>query len=59
MNGLLKWLTLGTFLYMFYRNRYRLLNVLLGNFYIRKAVVGASMKIPGIRSLFLQSSFRS
>ncbi len=39
--------------YFVYRFRYRLLNVLLGQSWIRKSAVRLTMKIPGLRQKFM------
>ena len=59
MNGWTKWLVLGGLVLFLVPNRYRLLNLLLGNFLIRKFAVKAAMGVPGIRSKFIQGAFRS
>lgn len=41
-----------------YRYRYRLLNKLLENGWIRKMSVNAAMNIPGMRNRFMNSAFR-
>ncbi|WP_247747494.1 hypothetical protein [Alkalihalobacillus sp. BA299] len=39
--------------YIAYRFRYRILNVLLGQRWIRKTAVQLTMKIPGLRKKFM------
>ncbi|WP_139313929.1 hypothetical protein [Alkalihalobacterium alkalinitrilicum] len=39
--------------YFVYRFRYRILNVLLGQQWIRKSAVRLTMKIPGLRQKFM------
>ena len=58
MNGWTKFVIVGVLVLLLVPNRYKLLNVLLGNFLIRKFFVQAAMGIPGIRSRFIQSTFR-
>ncbi|WP_197489707.1 hypothetical protein [Rossellomorea aquimaris] len=58
MNGWIKIVIVGVLVLFLVPNRYKLLNVLLGNFLIRKFVVQAAMGIPGVRSRFVQSTFR-
>ncbi|WP_018661510.1 hypothetical protein [Heyndrickxia acidiproducens] len=55
MNGLLKWLAVLMFVTEVYRNRYRVLNVVLGNYFLRKWAVASAMRIPGFRSRIMQS----
>lgn len=42
-----------------YRFRYKLMNILLGNLFIRQLVVKFSMGIPLLRRAFISSGFRS
>jgi hypothetical protein len=58
MNGIIKWIIIATFASVFYQNRYKLLNVILGNFTIRRMVVRATMSLPWLRSKFISSAFR-
>ncbi|MBH9967444.1 hypothetical protein GA0061094_1138 [[Bacillus] enclensis] len=58
MNGWIKWLVIGSFILFLLPNRYRILNLLLGNFLIRRFAVQGAMSIPAIRSKFIQSTFR-
>ncbi|NMH69694.1 hypothetical protein HF072_12975 [Bacillus sp. RO3] len=58
MNGWTKWLVLGGLVFLLIPNRYRVLNLILGNFFIRKFAVRIAMGIPGIRTKFIQGAFR-
>jgi hypothetical protein len=58
MNGWIKWLVIGSFILFLLPNRYRILNLLLGNILIRRFAVQGVMSIPAIRSKFIQSTFR-
>jgi hypothetical protein len=58
MNGWTKWLIMGSLILLLLPNRYRILNLLLGNFFIRRFAVQGVMSIPAIRSKFIQSTFR-
>ncbi|WP_433743146.1 hypothetical protein [Falsibacillus pallidus] len=56
-NGLWKW-TIPILLFVVaYRYRYRVMNVMLGNFILRKLIVKFAMNIPGFRSKMIQSTF--
>lgn len=41
-----------------YRFRYKLLNAILGNNFLRKVSVNAMMNIPGVRSKLMGTAFR-
>lgn len=41
-----------------YRYRYRIMNSLLGNSWIRKVAISTSMNIPFIRDRFINQAFR-
>ncbi|MEH7441101.1 hypothetical protein V7201_02085 [Bacillus sp. JJ1122] len=43
--------------YFLFENRYRVMNVLLGNRFLRRVAVGSLMGLPGVRSKMLQSVF--
>ncbi|MCA1054827.1 hypothetical protein LCM10_07485 [Rossellomorea aquimaris] len=58
MNGWTKWIVLGSLILLLIPNRYRILNLLLGNNFIRRFAVQGAMSIPGLRSKFIQSTFR-
>jgi hypothetical protein len=58
MNGLTKWIVLCSLVLFLIPNRYRILNLLLGNLFIRRFAVRGAMSIPGIRAKFMQSTFR-
>ncbi|MFD2679995.1 hypothetical protein [Bacillus seohaeanensis] len=59
MNGWMKWIITGMLLFFTYQNRYRLVNLVLANFFIRRLVVRFAMGIPSLRSRFIQSTFRA
>lgn len=40
-----------------YRMRYRLLNMVLGQSFIRRLVVGSAMSFPGMRSKMMDEMF--
>ncbi|RSD27441.1 hypothetical protein [Mesobacillus subterraneus] len=48
---------LGLASYFVFENRYRLMNMLLGNRFFRRVAVGSIMGLPGIRSRMMQSVF--
>ena len=58
MNGIIKWIVIASFVSVFYQNRYKILNVILGNFTIRRMVVRAAMSMPWLRSKFMSTAFR-
>lgn len=58
MKQLSRWLLAAVLIILAYRNRYKLMNIVLGNMWIRKWAVSAAMNIPGVRSRFIQSAFR-
>ncbi|WP_205207675.1 hypothetical protein [Bacillus sp. P14.5] len=58
MNGIIKWVIIACFVSVFYQYRYKLVNVLLGNFTVRRMVVRAAMSLPWLRSKFLTTAFR-
>ncbi|WP_174734126.1 hypothetical protein [Mesobacillus harenae] len=43
--------------YYAYQNRYRLMNGVLGNTWVRQRFVGSLMGIPGLRNKMMQSVF--
>jgi hypothetical protein len=58
MNGLMKWLLSLLAVSILIRYRYKVLNTLLGSYWLRKWAISLAMNIPGIRSKFIQSTFR-
>ncbi|MCA1031738.1 hypothetical protein LCL95_11950 [Bacillus timonensis] len=45
-------------LYTLYRYRYRIMNGVLGNPWIRKVLISTSMNIPYIRNKMIHQAFR-
>ena len=43
--------------YFLFENRFRVMNILLGNRYLRRIAVGSIMGLPGVRSKMLHSVF--
>ncbi|WP_210365933.1 hypothetical protein [Bacillus sp. REN3] len=43
--------------YYLFENRYRVMNGLLGNRFLRRIAVGSLMSLPGVRNKMLQSVF--
>ncbi|MGE6259015.1 hypothetical protein ACQKCU_14085 [Heyndrickxia sporothermodurans] len=58
MSSLLKWLVSGLVVYSIFKYRYKVLNFLLGSYWIRKMAVKMAMSIPGLQSKFMQSTFK-
>ncbi|MBT2677504.1 hypothetical protein J7E38_00745 [Bacillus sp. ISL-35] len=48
---------LGLAGYLVFENRYRVMNMLLGNSFLRRVAVGSIMGLPGIRSKMMGSLF--
>ncbi|MBT2693462.1 hypothetical protein [Bacillus sp. ISL-55] len=48
---------LGLAGYFVFENRYRVMNMLLGNRFLRRVAVGSIMGLPGIRSKMMDSVF--
>ena len=48
---------LGLAGYFVFENRYRFMNMLLGNRFLRRVAVGSIMGMPGIRSKMMNSLF--
>lgn len=48
---------LGLAGYFLFENRYRVMNVLLGNRFLRTLAVSSIMGLPGVRSKMMQSVF--
>jgi hypothetical protein len=44
--------------YYFFQNRYRLLNFVLSNVWLRRFVVGSFLNMPGMRDKMMKSVFR-
>ncbi|WP_059171136.1 hypothetical protein [Bacillus sp. FJAT-27445] len=47
----------GTAGYLLYRNRYKLMNLMLGTGWIRKAAVRTIMGMPGVKRKMMDSVF--
>jgi hypothetical protein len=45
--------------YLVVQNRYRLINLLFGNSFIRRLVISIFMNVPGVRNKMIQSVFPS
>ncbi len=58
MNGWGKWIALFIFLISAYKYRYKLVNVLLGSYFLRRSIVKIAMSIPKLRSTFISSAFK-
>ncbi|GIN85481.1 hypothetical protein J6TS2_18670 [Heyndrickxia sporothermodurans] len=58
MSSLFKWLVSGLVVYSIFKYRYKVLNFLLGSYWIRKMAVKMAMSIPGLQSKFMQSTFK-
>ncbi|MDE3839596.1 hypothetical protein C0966_09530 [Bacillus methanolicus] len=52
-------LMIGTAVYFVYQNRYRLINLLFGNSFIRRLLLRIFMNVPGVRNKIIQSVFPS
>ncbi|AIE60733.1 hypothetical protein BMMGA3_11690 [Bacillus methanolicus MGA3] len=50
---------IGTACYIIYQNRYRLVNVLFGNSFIRRFLVSIFMNVPGVQNRIIQSVYPS
>lgn len=44
--------------YTLFKGRYRMLNTILGNAFIRKLLVQTAMQMPFIRESFMRKAFR-
>lgn len=58
MNSLLKWLLPGLIIYSVYKYRYKMLNFILGSYWLRKMAVKIALSIPGVKTRMFQSTFR-
>ncbi|WP_034645665.1 hypothetical protein [Bacillus methanolicus] len=52
-------LMIGTVVYLVYQNRYRLINLLFGNSFIRRLLIKIFMNVPGVKNKIIQSVFPS
>lgn len=59
LTRLIRWFLVGYAVFIAFQNRYRIMNWALGNEKLRKWAVSASMRIPIVRNLFIQSAFSS
>jgi hypothetical protein len=57
MRKLLSIFMIGLAGYYLFENRYRVMNGLLGNRFLRRLAVGSLMGLPGVRNKMLQSVF--
>ena len=51
MKTLFKWLLSGVFIYSVFKYRYKLLNVVMGSYWLRKIAIRVVMSIPGVKYL--------
>jgi len=58
MSSIMKWIVPFVLLAGIIKYRYKILNIVLGSFWIRKLAVKAAMSIPGLRAKFMESTFR-
>ncbi len=58
MNGWMKWIVIIGAVFYAVNNRYKILNVMLGNYFLRKWVVRITMSIPSLRSKLIQTTFQ-
>ncbi|MGV3464840.1 MAG: hypothetical protein ACO1OT_06045 [Heyndrickxia sp.] len=54
----MKWVIPFVLLAGIIKYRYKILNIVLGSFWIRKLAVRAAMSVPGLRTKFMESTFR-
>ncbi|MBU8879384.1 hypothetical protein BGM26_10350 [Bacillus sp. FJAT-29790] len=59
MGRLLSIFMIGLGGYLVFQNRYRVMNVLFGNSFIRRILVNSFMSLPGIRDRMMKSVFPS
>ncbi|WP_062355858.1 hypothetical protein [Bacillus kwashiorkori] len=59
LSSLFRKIIMLTTAFMIYKNRYRIMNWVLSFPTIRQVAVSTTMKIPLIRKMFFQSTFRS
>lgn len=59
MRLLFRFIMLGGAVYVGFRYRYRLLNSVLSNGFLRKTLVTSSLNMPGIREKMVQGMFKS
>lgn len=57
MRRLLSLVMVGVAGYYAYRNRYMLMNNLLGNSFIRRIFVSSLMSVPGVRNSMMRTAF--
>ncbi|GAA0345699.1 hypothetical protein GCM10008967_40150 [Bacillus carboniphilus] len=58
MSSIVKWLFAGVTVMLLYNNRYKIMNVLLGQYFVRKLLIRYSMQIPFLREKFVQGTFK-
>ena len=58
MSSLMKWMIAGVAVLAVYRNRYRIVNLLLSQYFIRRLIIRYSMQLPFLRDRFMQSTFK-
>ncbi|MET3699234.1 hypothetical protein SAMN05877753_102127 [Bacillus oleivorans] len=58
MSSLIKWIVACLAVLTVYRNRYKIVNLLLGQYFIRKLMVRYSMQLPFLRDRLMQTTFK-
>ncbi|WP_165786657.1 hypothetical protein [Heyndrickxia camelliae] len=58
MSTIMKWVIPFVLFAGIIKYRYKILNIVLGSYWIRKLAISAAMRIPGLRTKFLESTFR-
>ncbi|CAH0346996.1 hypothetical protein [Bacillus sp. CECT 9360] len=59
LRSLFRFTMLGGAVYFGFRYRYRLLNSVLSNGFLRKALVTSSLNMPGVRKRMVEGMFKS
>ncbi len=59
LGRLFSYVTLIVSAYFFFRYRYKVLNVLLSQRWIRRMIVTSTMRWPGVRSRFMSQMFQT
>lgn len=57
MGTIMKWIVPFVLIAGIIKYRYKILNIVLGSYFIRKIAVRAAMSIPGLRNKFMESAF--
>ncbi|HWO77637.1 MAG TPA: hypothetical protein VNM69_17365 [Bacillus sp. (in: firmicutes)] len=58
MSSIIKWMLAGAAVLTVYRNRYKIVNLLLGQYFIRKLIIRYSMQLPFLRNRLMQGTFK-